>query len=153
MIKKTFFICLTALCTGFMYTAPANQATGKTKITKTAKVKRKRPDSQSIIFSSQTIDLSAIDLSDPETPKTFSVNVVFGKAVVIIDPAMKLKINANASFCSSVTLPDGTKISSSGDSNAVYEQNLEDEAGNAAKPEFFINANATLGSIVIVTGE
>jgi hypothetical protein len=150
--KKSLLFAVVATCT-FILCNQFIVAVEKTRVIKVGKVKRHKPDSQSVVFNSKHIDLSNLDFNDPQTPKTFTINVIFGKAVVVVDSQTRLKINANPSFFSSVTLPDGTKISSSDNSNAIYEANLKDENGNLLKPEFFINANATFGTIIIVAVE
>jgi hypothetical protein len=149
--KSLTFAIAAGLITTLCY--QIGHAAGKTRVVKTATVKRHRPDSKSVVFSSQRIDLSDFDFTDPATPKTFSVNVIFGKAVVVVKAKTKLRINVNPSFWSSVKLPDGTTISSSDDGSAIYEANLEDANGNPVKPEFFINANATFGSIIVIAVE
>jgi hypothetical protein len=153
MISRKSLILVTAagLITTLCY--QIGHAAGKTKVVKTATVKRHLPDSKSVVFSSQRIDLSDFDFTDPSTPKTFSVNVIFGKAVIVVNAKTKLRININPSFFASVKLPDGITISSSDDGSALYEANLEDAHGNPVKPEFFINANATFGSIVVIAVE
>jgi len=153
MVSKKSLILLVAA--GFITTLSSQfgYAAGKTRVIKTATIKRHKPDSKSVVFSSQRIDLTDFDFNDPTTPKTFTVNVIFGKAVIIVNAETKLRINANPSFCSSVKLPDGTKIASCDGGSAIYEANLEDEDGNLVKPEFFINANATFGSITIIVAE
>src|ERR1700722_4452002 len=75
---------------------------GKTRVVKATTVKRHRPDSLSVVLSSKRIDLTDLDLTDPATPKTFTVNVIFGKAVIVIKSGWKLRINANPSFFASV---------------------------------------------------
>lgn len=94
-------------------------------------------DTHNVIFGTQTIDLSDLNI---DKPQTVTVNTVFGTAHIILNSNIPTRINTNTTF-GTIILPDHSTITSG--SRAYYTHD------SAYKPALTINANSTFGTIVI----
>ena len=94
-------------------------------------------DTHNVIFGTQYIDLSKINL---DKPKTITLNAIFGTARLKLNDDIPTRINANTTF-GTIILPDR-----SANTNGAYVYHTH---GYQTPPLLTINANATFGTIVI----
>ena len=97
----------------------------------------KTSDSYNVMFGTQNLDFSDIDI---DTPQTMNVNAVFGTTRVRLNENLPTRINASATL-GTVVFPDSSTLT--GGSRVYTTHNT------SYQPVLTINANTTFGTIVI----
>lgn len=98
--------------------------------------------SYSMVFGKTLIDLS--ELKAPTEDADVEVHVVFGQAVVRVNPAVPLVVEANVAF-GNASLPDRTQV-------VVGKQVYRSENAETAPHKLHIRANVVFGSLELQRG-
>ena len=102
----------------------------------------KRSKQFQIVFGKGTIDLAPLAALPPEQrPESVEINVVFGEAVVLLDPATDVLIHANSAF-GEARMPNGDLVAF-GSMNQSYPK----PQATGALPVLKINGNVVFGSL------
>ncbi|HZW60676.1 MAG TPA: hypothetical protein VFF04_00455 [Candidatus Babeliales bacterium] len=94
---------------------------------------------RSIVFGAETISLSSF--KNLHMPTTITLNVVFGKGKLILDPSIATTIKINSAF-SNVQLPEETIV--------VLGSNTFKNHGPEKESQITILANVVFGNLVVV---
>ncbi len=121
---------------------PTLRGTGTTVFSQTTIVadRADRQNEYNVIFGSGDVDLRP--LSAPDRATDAQVNVIFGSAVLRLDPSLPVRVHMSAAF-GSVRAPDGRTVSFG---DAVYKT----PSWKAGAPALDIRAAAVFGQLRIV---